>query len=497
MRSVRRRPLIAGLLVAPLLTGCFAAKDDASGDSAEGARLKVALAFPPSENFSPYGADATLLSRLGVTEGLTKLDANGAAAPALAASWQKESDRSWLFTLRQAGFQDGSRVTPSAVASALTHAGKAKPVTAALSGAALTAKAVGDDRVRITTTDPDPALPLRLSSPGLAVLSPKAYAKGGKVSPVGTATGPFELTKTTGATAATLDRFDDYWGGRAQASGVDARFIADGTARTNALRTGEADIAEAVPVSQAASLDKGHGRETATARTTALQLNTDKGAFKDPGLRAAARAAIDTSALAKDVYEGHADTGKGIFGPALTWADGKRVKPKGQAKATAPGGKSITLGTYDNRPELPEVAQVLKQQLQKAGFKVTLEVRESSRIEGDALAGKFDAFVGARNTMLDTGDPVSVLASDYTCEGSYNLSQLCDTSVDKAVRKADHTTDPAKRQDAAMAAEAAILGTDAVVPLVHQRIITGVGGSVRGEILDPYERTLVAAGTRR
>ncbi|MFE6165883.1 ABC transporter substrate-binding protein [Streptomyces sp. NPDC056486] len=497
MRSVRHRPLIAGLLVAPLLTGCFASKNDASGDTAGGARLKVALAFPPSENFSPYGADATLLSRLGVTEGLTELDANGTAAPALAASWTQEGDRSWLFTLRQATFQDGTRVTPSAVASALTHAAEAKPVTAALSGAALTAKPVGDDRVRITTADPDPALPLRLSSPGLAVLSAKAYEKGDKVSPVGTATGPFELTRTTGATAATLDRFDDYWDGRAQASGVDARFIADGTARTNALRTGDVDIAEAVPVSQAASLDKGHGRETATARTTALQLNTEKGAFKDPGLRAAARAAIDTSALAKDVYEGHADTGKGIFGPALNWADGKRDKPEGQARATSPAGKSITLGTYDNRPELPEVAQVLKQQLQKAGFKVTLEVRESSRIEGDALAGKFDAFVGARNTMLDTGDPVSVLASDYTCDGSYNLSLLCDTSVDKAVKKAENTADTAKRQDATMAAEAAILGTDAVVPLVHQRIITGVGGSVRGEVLDPYERTLVSAGTRR
>lgn len=497
MRSVRHRPLIAGLLVAPLLAGCFAAKNDASGDTADGARLKVALAFPPSENFSPYGADATLLSRLGVTESLTRLDANGSAAPALAASWKQEGDRSWLFTLRQATFQDGTRVTPSAVASALTHAGKAEPVTAALSGASLTAKPVGDDRVRITTADADPALPLRLSSPGLAVLSSKAYEKGDKVSPVGTATGPFELTKTTGATAAALDRFDDYWGGRAQASGVDARFIADGTARTNALRTGEVDIAEAVPVSQAASLDEGHGRETATARTTALQLNTEKGVFKDPGLRAAARAAIDTSALAEDVYEGHADTGKGIFGPALTWEDGKRDKPKGQAKATAPGGKSITLATYDNRPELPEVAQVLKQQLQKAGFKVTLEVRKSSRIEGDALAGKFDAFVGARNTMLDTGDPVSILASDYTCDGSYNLSLLCDTSVDKAVKKAENTADTTKRQDAAMAAEAAILGTDAVVPLVHQRIITGVGGSVRGEILDPYERTLLSAGTRR
>ncbi|RFU85528.1 ABC transporter substrate-binding protein [Streptomyces triticagri] len=500
MPSVPRRRLAAALLAAPLLAGCFAANDDSSSEgpegSADGDRLRVALAFPPAENFSPYGADATLLSRLGVTEGLTKLDANGAAAPALAASWKKESESSWLFTLREAEFQDGGRVTPAAVATALKHAAEAKPVTAALSGVSLTAKPVGDTRVRITTANPDPALPLRLSSPGLAVLSGKAYGKD-RVDPKGTATGPFELTDTAGATKATLERFDGYWDGRAQAAGIDARFIADGTARTNALRTGDVDIAEAIPASQTASLEKDQRRETATARTTGLQLNTGSGAFEDAGLRAAAREAVDGSQLAEGVYEGHADAGAGIFGPALTWAESKRVKPTGRASAKDPKGTSITLATYDNRPELPEAAQVLKQQLQKAGFEVKIVVRESSRIEGDALAGKFDAFLGARNTMLDTGDPVSVLASDYTSKGSYNLSLLSDKKVDAAVRKAEDTADTDKRQDATMAAEATILGTDAMVPLVHQRIVTGVGSSVEGVVLDPYERALVGTGTRR
>jgi peptide/nickel transport system substrate-binding protein len=58
-------------------------------------------------------------------------------------------------------------------------------------------------------------------------------------------------------------------------------------------------------------------------------------------------------------------------------------------------------------------------------------------------------------------------------------------------------TDTEERQDAVMRAEAAILGTDAVVPLAHQRIITGVATDVRGVLLDPYERTLVGTGTRR
>nr|WSZ98477.1 ABC transporter substrate-binding protein [Streptomyces sp. NBC_00857] len=519
MRSVRRRRFVAGLLLAPLLTGCFASGGSSDGASSSGSggggRLRMALAFPPTENFSPYGADATILSRLGVTEGLTRLDGNGAASPALAESWSRERDGSWLFTLREARFQDGAEVTPESVAAALTHAASASPVPTALSEVKLTATPSGDHRVRVTTAEPDPALPFRLAGPSMAVLSPKAYAKDagdaddsksegskkrGAVNPVGTATGPFELTKVTGSTGATLDRFDDYWGGQAHASGIDARFIADGTARANALRSGEEDIAEAIPVAQAASLAEGAAHEVATTRNTSLHLNTRSGPFTDPKLRAAARRAIDTSVLAKNVHEGHADPAQGIFGPALTWAKGKREKPVGRAQAATGKdvkGTTVTIATYDNRPELPEVAQVLQQQLEKAGFTVKLTVREYARIESDALAGKFDAFVSARNTMLDTGDPVSALSTDFTCDGSYNLALLCDKGVDRAVATADSLADPGKRQDAAMAAEARILGTDAVVPLVHQRIIVGAAPSVRGVTLDPYERGLATASTRR
>ncbi|WP_432193699.1 ABC transporter substrate-binding protein [Streptomyces sp. bgisy027] len=491
----RFRPILA-LALAPVLAGCFASGGGGSDSAATGSRLRVALAFPPAENLSPYGADATILSRLGVTEGLTALDPNGTATPALAASWRRENEKTWLFTLREATFQDGSKVTPAAVAAALTHAAQAEPAPAALEGVTLTAKAEGGG-VRVTTGAPDPILPLRLSSPSLAVLSAKAYKEKDEVDPVGTATGPYELTKVMGTTAATLDRYDDHWGGRAQATGIDVKFVADGTARASALRTDQVDLAEAIPVAQAATLDKGTREATATTRTTSLLLNSQQGPFKDAALRAAARAAVDTSTLAEDVHEGYADPGTGIYGPAVTWAAGKRTDPVGRAEPGRPDGTRVTLATYDNRPELPEVAQVLKQQLEKAGFQVTLEVREYSRLESDALAGKFDAFVLARNTLVDTGDPVSVLASDYTCDGGYNLAQLCDKDVDRAVAEAERATDTAARQDAAMAAEARILGTDAVVPLVHQRIITGVGTSVSGALLDPYERALVGIGTRR
>ncbi|MGW3199599.1 ABC transporter substrate-binding protein [Streptomyces sp. NPDC001118] len=496
LRVLRRSRVLAALAVAPLLAGCFSSGGGEQG-AGGGARLRVALAFPPAERLSPYGADGTILSRLGIAESLTALDGNGAAAPALASSWRQEGARSWLFTLREAAFHDGTAVTAQAVAASLAQAARARPAPAAVSGVELTAEAVDRHRLRITTGRPDPILPLRLSSPGLAVLSAKAYAHRGTVDPAGSGTGPFVLKKVNGTASATLQRYDGYWGGRARAAGIDVRFVADGTARTNALRSGDVDIAEAVPVAQAATLDAGARRETATARTTSLLLNSRSGPFRDAGLRAAARAAVDTSGLARGVYEGHADRGAGIYGPAVTWAEGKHLRPGGRAAAKPADGTAVTLATYDNRPELPEVAQVLKQQLEKAGFRVRLVVREYSRLESDALAGKFDAFVLARNSLVDTGDPVAVLAGDYTCDGGYNLALLCDRGVDRAVAAAERTADPAERRTAALRAEAAILGTDTVVPLVHQRVITGVGSAVKGVLLDPYERALVGTGTRR
>ncbi|MEU4682842.1 ABC transporter substrate-binding protein [Streptomyces xinghaiensis] len=503
MTSPRSRLTAGLLLLVPLLSGCFSAggaSSSSSDPSASGAggRLRVVLAFQPTENYSPHGQDAFALSRLGVAEGLTRLDANGAAAPALAESWSREKGgRSWVFTLREAAFQDGGEVTAQAVASSLNHAAGASPAPAALSGVRLTADAVGGDRVRVRTEEPDPVLPLRLSNPSLSVFSPGAYGEKGTVNPAGTATGPFELTGTTGDTAATLDRFDGYWGGRAQAAGIDVRFVSDGTARANALRTGDADIAESLPVAQIASLDEDSVHETDTARNTSLRLNTGSGAFTDAGLRAAAREAVDASAVAEGVHEGHAQPARGLYGPALTWAGGKRGEPAGRAEATDPRGTRITLATYDDRPELAETAQVLQQQLEKAGFRVGLEVRTYARLEGDLLAGKFDAVVASRNMMLDTGDPVGVLVSDYTCDGGYNLSFLCDEKADRLIAAAQAETDPAKRQDAAMKAEAAILGTDAEIPLVHLKAVTGVAASVKGTVLDPYERQFVSTGTRR
>ncbi|MGN9837049.1 ABC transporter substrate-binding protein [Nonomuraea sp. H19] len=451
---------------------------------------------PPRSGLSPFSDDAFKLSRWSTAETLVNLDEKGDARPALATAWSRTSERAWEFTIRQGvTFHDGTPLTAQVAAGALTRASQVTPKPRILDGVELTATAEGGKLI-VTTGEPDPLVPHRLSSPQLSILAERAYATGGKVDPVGTGTGPFKLTKVNGTTTATLDRYDGYWGEKAKAAGIDVSFVPDGTARAAAIRSGEAHIVEAVPVSQAALLAKETISEVPMPRTNTLYLNTASGPFKSAGLRAAARAAIDAGQLVSGVYEGRADLAAGLLGPALPWAAAGRKPLTERTPAAAAKGTGITLATYSDRAELPEVASVLQQQLQTAGFAVKLVVREYAHIEEDALAGKFDAFILSRATMLDSGDPVAYMQADFTCDGSFNLAKLCDDDIDKAVKKAAATDAGPARRAAILEAEAAILRTDAAIPMLHERVIQGDATTVTGSAKDPRERLLITAGTR-
>ncbi|MFE6225397.1 MULTISPECIES: ABC transporter substrate-binding protein [unclassified Streptomyces] len=501
-----RRSVIATLAAgagAAVLTGCFTESagtsrtNGAKGASGKGGRrIRVAMMQPPRSGLSPLSDDAFKLSRWSTAETLVVLDEDGDPQPALATAWERNGKR-WTFTLRDGvTFHDGTACDAKAVVRSLERAATAAPKPRILDGVDLTVRATGDRTVTVTTAVEDPLVPHRLSSPQLSVLAAKAYRNGRTVNPVGAGTGPFELVAVRGTSSATLDRYDGYWGGTARLAGIDVTFVPDGTARAAALRSGAADVVEAVPVAQAALLDQELITEVPMPRTCTLYLNTASGPFRDAGLRAAAREAIDARAIVDGVYEKRADLAEGLLGPALPWAAelrGPTARPR--PKPSAPAGTRITLGTFTDRAELPEVAQLLQQQLRKAGFVVELEVREYAHIEADALDGAFDAFLLSRATVLDSGDPVAYLYSDFASDGSFNLSQLADAGVDSALDTAGATPAGTARRRAVLRSEAAVLTTDAAVPLLHERVIQGDAEGVTGVAHDPRERALITLDT--
>ncbi|MDB6178239.1 ABC transporter substrate-binding protein [Paracoccus sp. Z330] len=461
---------------------------------ADDPRLSVAMLQPPRSGLSPLSDDAFKLSRWSTAETLIRLDAGGTPQPLLATAWQRLDDSTWRFDIRKGvKFHDGTGLTPERVAASLNAAINAVPKPRILDGVEMAVE-FDDEAVIVRTGADDPLVPNRLSSPQMAIFAKRAYGDNGVVVPTNAGTGPFVLTEINGVTSAHLDRFEDYWGQRAKLAGIDADYVGDGTARGAALRTGTAQIVEAVPVSQAALIDTDLIHEVPMPRTNTLYVNTAKGPLTDPGLRSAVRQAVDRGTILRTVYEGRADEARGLLGPALPWADGLR-SPVSYPAASSPDGTRITLGTFTDRAELPEVAVLVSQALTEAGFVVEQDVREYAHIEADMLAGTFDLFILSRATVLDSGDPVSYMVSDFSCEGSFNISQLCDPAVDAALETAARTEPGQARQQAIITAESAIMATGAAIPILHERVIQGEAAGVADAMRDPRERMLITEHT--
>lgn len=483
-------PLAIGGLLAS--AGCF------TGGGDESERLTIAMALAPAAGLSPHAEDAFLLARWAVAETLVGLDAEGAANPRLATDWTQIDDTAWEFTLRDdVVFHDGTAFDAETAARSLNAAVETAAVPRVIDGTGLAAEATGTHTLLVTTAAPDPVLPQRLSSPQLAMLAPAAF-EADTADPLGHATGPFRIVEST-ATGAVMERHDDYWGEPAAMDGFDADYVPDAATRAAALRSGDADVIEAVPYAQIKTLDPDLLQDAPTARTVSFYLNTAAGPLADPALRAAVAAAIDPTPIVDDIYEGRADAPEGLFGPALAWAADHRGYEL--PDPAPPEGRMLTLATYANRAELPETLTVIASQLETAGFNVQTQVRDYNDIEPDVLAGAFDAVLMSRSVVQDSGDAYTYMESDFTTGGGFNIAQLADPTVDEAVAAIatapsdDADTAESERRAAVLDAEAAVLATAAVIPVAHERLVIGISERVANVAADPRELAIITAET--
>lgn len=473
--------------LALLLTACTSTPTDNN-------TLAIALPFEPVASLSPFSDDALMTTRIGVGETLVGLDDNGVAQPWLAQSFTRPDDSTVVFTLRDdATFHDGTPVNAEAVVRSLQAAWDAASRPKGLGKTPLSFEAVDEHTVKVTSEKPDPILPQRFADSGTIILAQAAYKDPANPTIVGTATGPYVLDSVT-TTEATTHKNEKYWDGTPKLDTLTVDFIPDGPARTNAIRAGEVAMAQAVPIAQLSSLGDAELQSTPLPRGVYLHLNSARGPFTDPKLRAAAAKAVNPNDIVTTIYENHAGKADGsIFSTEANWA----VKSANTTTDAAdPNGTTIRLATWTERPELGEVASVIAEQLRAAGFNVDITVTDYNSLEKALLDGEFDAVIGSRNYQLGAADPVSFLASDYSCDGSYNLSRFCDATIDAAIDKASSISDVEQRFEEAARIGADIVAANAVIPLAHEYSINAVN-HVNDLSKDPFERRLITVDTHR
>jgi peptide/nickel transport system substrate-binding protein len=468
--------------------------DNGSGNG----KVVFADLFPPAAAWAPETDDAHALTRAGCLETLVHYGNDNELHPMLATEWEQTTPTTWEFTLRDGvTFQNGDPFNADAVVGAFTHLLETETPARAFNPRRVAAVAALDaTRVEITTTAPDPLVPLRVASPNTGILAPKAY-EADQIDIKGTCTGPFEVTAEVPRQSLNLERNENYWDGDVKLASVEVRYIGDGATRANQLQTGEAQIARAIPPASLATLEGSSDvtiDEIQLSRTTVMLLNNSRAPFDNPEVRQAVQHALDTQAIVDTIYEGNGVPAVGPFGPNTPWApNGARAIAQDVAEAKSllqkagAGSLSIDLIAYNDRPEFADLAAVIQSQLSQIGITVNIRSGEYASFEPDMLEGNFDAALLSRGYLVDVADPAGFLRSDYSCEGGYNIAHYCNAEMDKLINETTALAEVADRNVGYQKIAEKLQSEAASVFLVHEGAAWGSRSNVQNFQPHPLE----------
>ena len=235
----------------------------------------------------------------------------------------------------------------------------------------------------------EPSAPL-LTSLALIAIVPKAFEANKDAlqkAPMGT--GPFKFKEWQPNGFIELEKHAGYWhAGKPVLAGVKFNIVPESATRQVGLNSGQYAMLPNIDAATALQLKGKPGitmSETLELAYTLVGMNTSKAPFDNPKVREALNYALNRGEIVQAALFGAGVPG-GPLSPALKdWAvDVKEFacyahsKDKAQAllkEAGVTGPVAITLLVLP-RQDIKDIAQVVQQQLNEAGFKVELKMPE-------------------------------------------------------------------------------------------------------------------------
>ena len=386
--AVKWPALAAGVLLA--LSGCSVANSEAAPASASALRVVLGQEPPTLEACESNLTSTGVVVRSNVTEPLVERNPQtGELEPLLATEWKATSDTEWTFKLREGvKFQDGTPFNAEAAAFTINRAVNSKlgcNVEGYVFGDAdLKVKAVDATTLTVTTPEPDPILPLRLSFLEVVPTSTSTTAKVRE--PVGT--GPYKVESWEAGQKITLTSWDGYWGDKPAYPKAEYQWRSESSVRAAMITSGEADVAMGLsPDDNMGEL----GIDYPNNETVALRMEATKAPLNDIRVRQAVNYAIDKDGIVNSLYQGKHKVAaqlvpEGIVGHNAElkgWAFDLDKAKSLVAEAKAAGvdtSAQISLVVRSAQfPKITELAQVLQEQLSQAGLNVKLKMLETSQ----------------------------------------------------------------------------------------------------------------------
>jgi len=381
--------------------------------------------------------------------------------PALAESWEILDDTTYKFNLRKGvKFHNGEELTADDVLFSLTRVTTPDSMYNGSKGKYIDPngfKVVDKYTIIVKTNGPSGGFLESMKHPYAFILNRKAVEAAGKdysKAPVGT--GPYMLENWVKGERITLKRFDDYHGKKGNFAKMDFLILPDNSSRMIALETDKIDFLYGVPFNEVERLRK-DGKvqvvETPGSVLMHIGMNMRSKKLKDPNARLAIEYAVNKVAFNQVVYRNHAVVPQGPLVPATSWypanpkgydydlAKAKDLLKKGGLKE----GDKLTL-LIMNVQERVDSATLLQAMLSQLGIQVEIKVLETAIFEQTLQKGNDDMYIGTWG--IQTCPDASVYwQALFTKEavGTTNKTFTEDDELDRLVREASATVDPAKK----------------------------------------------------
>lgn len=362
-----------------------------------------------------------------VAQQLVAPDRSGNFVGVLAETFEKSADgKEWTFNLRQGvKFHNGEEMKADDVKwifDRILDEANGAAMRSSFAGIGLQVEVVDDYTVKMTIEKgmgPFLSYLALLNRP--AIIHRDSYNTDGTVSTI-IGTGPFMMSESKPGESYTLVKNPDYWvAGQPYLDSVVLKVITDPNARLNALRVGDVDMTEELPIAEVKKL-----QETPDPNFTAqvyyfnsgarFVLNHTRPPFDNLDARKAVMYAFDREIFNEGVYFGLGQVHNQPFIPTDVWsldmpivaADPVKAKEHFAASGLAEGTE-ITMLLMPNQKDSAEIIDAM---LAPVGFKVNFEIVDSAAWTSKGQAYEYDMIMGTMTGIFDPDRPYGYLQKE-------------------------------------------------------------------------------------
>ncbi len=445
------------------------------------------------DSLHPYNHSSSPLYALWehVLEPLVVYDYNrGQFVGRLAESWEYHGKK-WVFHLRKGiKFSDGSPFTSKDVAFSVNLIKTDKKSLQRSVYKGVVEVQTPDDYTAIIITKKPRVTFMARSVRNRFIVSKAASEKQGKdfgkVPPVGT--GPYTIASFRRDGDTVIRRNENYWGEKPQIKELIWRKVGEDAARVAGLEAGQGDIINNVPGHEIARLER-HPRvrveKVPGLRVYFFGLNPAIKPWDNKLVRQAANYSVDAHSIVKNIFDGNGFVLDGLVGPHVIGYDPSLHRypydPKKARELLAKAGhkNGLDVKFYFNPARYAktlEVAQVVKEQMRKGGFRVELVPQEWVVFWGRSgvNGGKTPFYYLGRGSILDA----DIMWDQYFRTGVTKRLGYSNPELDALIEKEQAMSNHEERVKVLQQAGRIIMEDVPFIPLYNLADTYGVANSL-------------------